>query len=383
MLAAFIRRKSARFDSWDRLHFRKAIDLKIVVAPADSTGCGYVRMIVPYMALRGKGYDVTFVHDPRDKAIFEADVLVLQRQTSPDVLQLMRYLKSKGTKIVFEFDDNFHCLPPSNPNHVHYSNGKPATKTMESFIREADVVTVSTPGLKDEYAKFNPNIHVCYNSVDDAQFARFADRELTGFPKRDGEIRIGWAGSDTHRADFGMVLKQTCKVLESIPWAKMVFIGADMRSMLPAHLRGRAEYAGATWGRHQFKKGDEERADLGPIAYFDLVDQADLDVAIAPIESTTFNRCKSYIKVLEYGMLGIPALASNFGPYRQYAHNGPILIADPEGWENRLRMLCINQNERLAYARHNREAVGMLHLISQRIGEWESALAPILETVAA
>lgn len=358
--------------------------MKIAVAPADAHGCGYIRMIVPYMALRAKGHDISFVDDPRSPKLLQADVFVIQRQTSPHVLALTRHLKANGAKVVFEFDDNFHCIPPSNPNQKHYSTGKPATVTMESFIREADVVTVSTPGLKDEYAKFNRNISICYNALDDAQFARFSGREWSAKPKREGQIRIGWAGSDTHRADLHSVLKPIVKVLESLPHARLVFIGADMRSMLPAHLWPRTEYAGATWGRQKFQVGDESDPKMGPITYYDLIDKADIDVAIAPLESTTFNRCKSYIKLLEYGMLGIPAIASNFGPYRQYAqeHPGAVLIADPQGWENRLRMLCVNSGERLSYAMDNRASVQAAHLVSLRVEHWEHALAGILSVAA-
>ena len=43
----------------------------------------------------------------------------------------------------------------------------------------------------------------------------------------------------------------------------------------------------------------------------------DLDLAIAPIAENSFNDCKSNLKLLEYGILGFPVIASDFGPYRR------------------------------------------------------------------
>jgi hypothetical protein len=39
-------------------------------------------------------------------------------------------------------------------------------------------------------------------------------------------------------------------------------------------------------------------------------------VGIAPLLDTPFNRCKSNLKLLEYGAVGLPTIASNVTPYK-------------------------------------------------------------------
>lgn len=44
----------------------------------------------------------------------------------------------------------------------------------------------------------------------------------------------------------------------------------------------------------------------------------DIDIVIAPLQDNVFNRCKSNIKFLEMGGLGIPCICQNLEPYRKY-----------------------------------------------------------------
>jgi glycosyltransferase involved in cell wall biosynthesis len=44
--------------------------------------------------------------------------------------------------------------------------------------------------------------------------------------------------------------------------------------------------------------------------------ELDLDLALAPLEINRFNECKSNLRLLEYGVLGIPVIATDIEPYR-------------------------------------------------------------------
>jgi hypothetical protein len=41
-----------------------------------------------------------------------------------------------------------------------------------------------------------------------------------------------------------------------------------------------------------------------------------LDLAIAPLEDNLFNRCKTNLRLLEYGACGFPVVCSDIEPYR-------------------------------------------------------------------
>jgi glycosyltransferase involved in cell wall biosynthesis len=65
------------------------------------------------------------------------------------------------------------------------------------------------------------------------------------------------------------------------------------------------------------------------------------DVGLAPLLDSRFNRAKSDLKILEYGICGIPAVASKVLPYvGAIDHNASGLIAaSPKDWIKSIRRL--------------------------------------------
>ena len=54
-----------------------------------------------------------------------------------------------------------------------------------------------------------------------------------------------------------------------------------------------------------------------------------LDIAVAPLVDHPFNRAKSALKLLEYGALALPVVATDIEPYR----GAPVSLVgdDPDG----------------------------------------------------
>ncbi len=266
--------------------------MRITFAPADMAGCGYYRMIVPGLALAARGHLVHFVSTDRAPAVWDCDVFVMQRQSSVHSLSLVGKLRARGVKVVHEFDDSFHLLPRDNPNFATYRNGSEHTRMMEEICRAADALVVSTPDLAVEYGKFNRRTYVCYNAFDDRQFGRFGGGVVTGGVKRAGEVRIGWAGSDTHAADMDAVRVPLMKVMDEFAAVRVVFVGADMRALFPQRVRGRMEYAGKTCIDRLTGPADVVKEDLMTHRYYELIGRSDFDIGIAPLVSSSFNRMK-------------------------------------------------------------------------------------------
>jgi glycosyltransferase involved in cell wall biosynthesis len=65
-----------------------------------------------------------------------------------------------------------------------------------------------------------------------------------------------------------------------------------------------------------------------------------LKLGIAPLLDTEFNRYKSDLKVLDYGAMGLPVLASDVESFRSFASapvDGVILVPNnPEAWANEI-----------------------------------------------
>ena len=120
------------------------------------------------------------------------------------------------------------------------------------------------------------------------------------------------------------------------------------------------------------------------VRYYQLIESLDIDIAVAPLEDNMFNHGKSNVKLLEYGMLGLPIIASPVGPYLKYANEQSIDIATADGskfWEYRMSDMVQGYNviaagalPRKTMAERNRENVRKHHLISARADAWEAAL---------
>jgi glycosyltransferase involved in cell wall biosynthesis len=360
--------------------------LRIAFVPMDIGGCFYYRCWVPGQELRRRGHQVHFVRQLNDPAVAHAHVVVFQRQGTPGGLRLLRDVKARGIAVLHEFDDNFHELPPSNPFAVYF-DGTPLTRVLEQVCLEADGLLLSTRELADEYLRYNPRTFVCYNAIDDAYFWRLAPQRITGRAKRDGQIRLGYAGSSTHSGDFATIVPALVRVLTAFPQTKLVFIGQNQRDQIPEQLWDQTEFLGGTGTDGDLRYDDirmdsKTEAGLASVRYYEAVRQADFDIGLAPLMPVTFNRCKSYLKVAEYGALGIPAIASRLGPYMQYQNESrePVVaLADslPE-WEAALSALVESQTRRATLAVANLSYVHRAHLISRRIRAWEDSFEAVL-----
>jgi glycosyltransferase involved in cell wall biosynthesis len=362
-----------------------------VVGVGDLLGCGYYRCALPYRHLAARGFDVvltngitipdgnTIVWADRELKIKDLSALVLQRQHNPTVYAIATHIKAAGGKIITEFDDYFHDLPPNNPARLAYPKGGETLAYLEKFMVLSDVISVSTENLKTNYLKFNSNIWVCPNVVERESFKRETANPLT----EDGEFRLGWAGSATHHDDLVTIVKPISELMYEFPQMKFVFVGQFYKNLFPGDLHKRMENHGHTYpvenGKALFYSPDH----INPvIKYYDLLNNARLHAAIAPLLQVTFNRSKSPVKILEYGVCGIPYVATNYGPYANITNNAthkPIgLLADrnPE-WKRNIKRLITDESFRQSLAINNRNNILENHTIDTGINNWLQMLASV------
>lgn len=281
-----------------------------VAAVEDGTACGYYRVRLPFEEIGRHGHEMKFA---RDYSEFDESwpVLLTQRFGYPgfalDWLKLWR-----RHKLVWETDDDLWNIDPANKRAaavftVDY------LRSVERCVRTAHLVTVTNEHLAEQMSRFNPNIVIVPNMID----APLCDASRV----RRSQVTVGWAGGDSHRRDLGLVATPLHRIVRTTE-AMVHTIGEDMSSTLrlPAD-------------RHRHS-GWEPRI-------IDYYKRVDFDIGLAPIENTRFTRSKSYIKALEYGALGIPVIASDVGPYREYVDDGVtgFLVRKESEWTDRLNLL--------------------------------------------
>lgn len=258
---------------------------------ADLTGCGEYRIIQPFNAMRDAGIiqgklSKVLLNLPQF-AQYEADSIVLQRQVAPEFHEwIMRVSKLRNTFKVFELDDYLPNLPLKS---VHRKDmPKDILKSLRKSLSLVDRFVVSTNALAEAFYGMNSDIRVIENRLSPAGWGELTSQRLQG-----RKPRVGWAGGSSHTGDLEMIFDVVKALSHRVEW---VFFG-----MCPAGLR---PYV------HEYHPGvaiEDYPAKLASL---------NLDLALAPVEDNQFNRCKSNLRLLEYGACGFPVICSDVECYR-------------------------------------------------------------------
>lgn len=373
-------REATAASRWNRATPKRT--MRILCCRADNYGCAYFRMIVPYSHL-GRAHEVIFTNYIQEGLFKTADLVVVQRVSTPEMIYVMQELAKIDKPMLMDIDDNLHSLNMDNAASVSYGSSKPGTVIFEEACGLADVLTVSTPRLAQDYARFAKEIVVCENVLSQAAFTDLSPTE----PPNPGPIvRIGYAGSSSHGFDLLLLIKPLLKILDRYPNVRLSFFGQPPPlplgtvhggGLLPQRFEPREKYKGRVDHIPFVDPTDEENPVQFMTRYFATLRSLKLDIALIPSQPNVFNAGKSFLKVLEYGACGWPVIASNFGPYREYRnrHPGAILTADDErDWLNNLVRLIEHPELRAAMSQRNREVVGAAYTTEHGIKPWRDLI---------
>jgi GT2 family glycosyltransferase/glycosyltransferase involved in cell wall biosynthesis len=336
-----------------------ALELVFYLDGGALQNCGVYRCFQPAQALEEKGlahseFFITFNEEPS----LNADLYIFQRQRFSYSFQAMMFLKEKGKSVVYEIDDQLFMISPKSQAYPHFSDPE-VRHYMEHSIRNADAVTVTTEELKNQLLVYNKNIYVIPNYIDPRYWQVESNNppipplkkggwegkgdslvkgslslsplnkgDSPQFPPYQGgrrgvknELIIGWGGTATHYDDLELIKGVLESIVDEFDFVKIGFIGYD-----PGFFK-------IPENRKIFYQWQNEHQ-----AYVNTL--ANIDIGLAPLADTVFNCCKSDLKLLEYGILGIPCVASYTGPYVDPIDKGYVLKArNSKDWIKRLRKL--------------------------------------------
>jgi glycosyltransferase involved in cell wall biosynthesis len=326
--------------------------MKIKGIARQREGGGYYRVGLPFEELERHGHETDWELATLGASADGADVVVGQLIGGSDrgITQAWWRDMYRQAALVYELDDDPFEMERINPVH-HFYTDPLAQDSISECMRIANLVTVSTDVLAERMSKINPNVVVLKNRIDESML------EIER-PQRD-RLTIGWAGGDSHLRDIDSVAYGLKRVMD---WNKDIdvhFVGADMRFLIksPRPIR-HTEWAVKTTD------------------YYNLID---FDIGIAPLVSTVFAETKSHIKALEYSALGIPVVASDAAPYRDFVIDGVtgFLVKHDHEWARRLGDLINDDAMRTEMGAKARELASQW-TIQKGWQEWESAYKGIV-----
>lgn len=322
---------------------------RVLGIACDRDGIGQYRLMQPLAQLQRDGLAETkVIHRYLNPALierFEPDALVMQRPFVEGLQDFLDWYRRFGRyRRIIELDDLITEVPAYNPHRAHLP------KNIERLVRyafdRADCIVVSTEPLAHAYAKWHHDIRVLPNRLPSSwRHLKPKDRG-----RRGARPRVGWAGGVGHDGDLRLLADVVTSLADEVDW---VFLGA-----IPAPLR-----------EHAAEVHEGVPFDLYPQALADL----QLDVALAPLAVNRYNECKSNLRLLEYGALGTPVVATDIAPFRCGL---PVtLVANRStAWIGAIRALAFDPDAARQAGAALRSAVLGSWMLDQHPCAWASAV---------
>jgi len=235
--------------------------------------------------------------------------------------QLFR-MNPDGSAIVYMWKDKHESFLWKNTwaksGFFNIADNLSRVKNAQNIMKEADLLTVTTPQLADEFKKYRPQgkIAVLPNLVD---FDRFLPMKKIN----DGKLRIVWQGGPTHYLDLSMLKQELISFARKHPEVEYIFQGTKFPAIFH-EIKDRVKWL--PW-----------HSDINtyPLSLRELSG----DIAICPLTDDIFNNGKSPLKWEEMSAMKVPCVCSPtvYGNFIEHGKTG--FIARQGEWEACLEKL--------------------------------------------
>lgn len=316
-------------------------------------GIGYYRVVLPARSLR-KWFDIeiigadirnwgtedeTYTRLGRDYDLIVSKHLATGRMGSNILATGMHYKR----KVLVDIDDNYLQMRKDNPAFNEYDVLKRSRYVLGTYLELCNGITVSTEPLEKIYKKHNKNIDLLPNTND-------VDDWPAPIKKKDGFIRIGFAGGNSHNGDLDLIIEPIAKILQKYPKVLFEVFGA-LTAEKAREMGTKMIQFGHNSILERFKITGGTLAWSG---YPELFASMGWDIGIAPLTDDPFNIGKSHNKWMEYSMVGAATVASPVYPFIEpiqgvdtikHAQTG-FFATDSQSWFEHLEILIQNEKFR-------------------------------------
>jgi len=284
----------------------------------------------------------------------QLDILIIQRGFVLLMTfdELMNQLGDKRPYIIYEFDDAFDRFPKDHPGKAYSNKMMPKFR---DYIRNADLVTVSTEELRKYYLPLNSNIVVLPNCVNEKIWGNLPEKVKTERP-----VRILFSGTITHKKDLAAIETAIKRILKEYAEKVELIIWANRNKELEKIKNVKVI--------NSFYNNYEQ--------YAQTLKKMDVDFAVIPLADNEFNRAKSNIKWLEYSACKIPGIYSDIPAYRKSIEDGQtgfVVSNNENAWYEKIKFFIDHPQEREKIARQSFQKVWNEFTLRKNIRLWQKA----------
>jgi glycosyltransferase involved in cell wall biosynthesis len=334
----------------------------------DEALLAYVRLIGP---LRRSGINIIngIENDQINiNRVSEGDIVIIQREFPKqfdNYKKIIELARKEGKPVVFDLDDPLFYLPENHPDRQS-ALCTASLLPMFQALMEADIVSVSTPKLREVLAKYNDNVVVLPNYFDDDLW-RLNPPVLKNSSSE--MLTIGYMGSYPHKPDLEYIAPVLLDLIKRYP-EKLRFYFWGVQP--PAQLEFLPQVEWTPWDSKSYKD------------FAEFFQTQSADIFIAPLVDNLFNRCKSPIKYFDYSALGAPGVYSRLDPYEDivtHGHDG-LLASSLDEWADCLIQLVENDELRFQLATNAQETIRKNWLFSQNAFRREETFQSALDIIS-
>ena len=327
--------------------------IKVLCVPSDKGGCGLHRSVIPHNKLEelyGNEFDVTIDYfvDWKDlNRISTFDIIHFHKGIYPDMEGFklaLDFCKKNNIVTIMDIDDYWE-LGQQHPQYHMYKQNNICQMVKDNLIK-VDYVTTTTPIFANKIKKFNKNVKIFPNALDSNMVNKIKEGK-----KKSKRIRFGFVMGSTHQYDMelvrGLINKLPNNILDKI---QVLLCGYDLNGTMTEIKNGQSTRRPlrpeeTVWYDYECNVTENYRIvspqykdfllkfipnldypnsdnELYKRCWTKVTDNYeylkhynDIDVLLVPLQENAFNECKSELKFVEGGMMGVAVVASNVNPY--------------------------------------------------------------------
>ena len=320
-----------------------------ILARPIMNGEGYYRIASPLSALQNKGLVQEGIWNQRNGEHsfttteiirLAPDTLIVQNYMTDERIRSLAQLRAVPNRpfMVFAIDDLLDGLADSNPMKISIP---PNPKARLKFaLAHCDRLVVSTDYLAETYRHLISDIKVIPNRLEQSVWLPLRSNKRTA-----SKPRIGWAGGTTHQDDLLLLREVIEQTRDEAEWVFMGMCPDEIRPLI-----------------------SEFHEPVSMAEYPTYLASLNLDIAVAPLADIPFNHAESNLRLLEYGILGIPVVCTDIEPYR---HSPACCVANTtKSWVTALRERIHDPEAREQEGIMMRRWVQQDYLLENYLDEW-------------
>lgn len=289
--------------------------------------------------LRNLGFDVWTVNASDFKMGYAENashIIIYRTGYSEEFEKLCRLAQKYNKPVYYDIDDLVidtkytdllsYTQGLSDIEKYEYDSG---VKSYGRMMSLCDSVITTTQTLKEELENYSSKVIINRNLASE-ELVSLSQNTIKDYRQDHSKVKLGYfSGSITHNENFEMIKPAIVQILEKYPHVELHLVGyIDLPQDLQKYTKQIKMNPYVDW--RELPR---------------LISQ--MDINLAPLVDSVFNRAKSEIKWLEAALVKVPTVASYLGSFEEMVSNDETgLLAQPSEWYEKLEILIENPDKR-------------------------------------